>query len=68
MRCGGQCAGVASRTPGTIKARIELMKPWVRKFSMEIASEKQAKIERNLEGEATVSTAAPSFSGVRRST
>ena len=45
---------------------IELMKPWVRKFNLEIASGNQARIEQNLEGDATVATVAPSSSGVRR--
>ncbi len=53
MRCGGQCSRCHFADS---RDNEELMKPWVRKFNLEIASERQARIEQDLEGDATVAT------------
>ena len=48
MRCGGRCDRCRFGNTKDNEAFVGLMNSWIRKFSMEIASEKQAKMSRTL--------------------
>ena len=50
MRCGGRCGRCRFGDTRDNEAFVEMMKPWVRKFTAEIAGERQARIEQELEG------------------